>query len=183
MRRALVVPAVLCGVLGLATLTACGGEPPVPDDGGQAALNLSLLPESVEVLSPTAPQAATAQQAASALTSLEAAPVTSTDREGLQVEAVASAGLLGLVAPPGRRPAFAVLVYDDPASALVGTSAVASAFGAGSALVPRLFSGNLVAYYADAVTARERRVIADALDLLAASPHAPSASASPKETS
>ncbi len=122
LRRLPSIATVLACAAALA-LGGCGGEPLPVDDGSVVALDATSLPVRTKVIDVDSPTSATAVQVVAALdsASIEAEARGRTDATGLSLDPVTVAGLVGTVSPAaeGRSKPFVVLVFDEPASALV----------------------------------------------------------------
>lgn len=159
----------------LLVLGACGGEPLPVDDGSVASLDAASLPDGTEVVDLDSPSAATAEQVVVALVreGIEAEVPARGEANALAIDPATVAGLIDTVvsaaASDGGR--LAVLVFDEPASALVfaATDPTVLDVGRDSISVDSFFSGNLVGYYAADKASRDRDSFLNALSSLAGS--------------
>ncbi|MGA8255943.1 MAG: hypothetical protein WB767_05140 [Nocardioides sp.] len=164
------LPVVVCTAA--LALTGCGGEPLPVDDGSVVSLDGTSLPDDTEVIDLDTPTSATAEQVVAALDSesIVAEARRRTEATGLSLDPVTVAGLVGTVSPAakGRSKPFVVLVFDEPASALVFVASDRAVIDApGTAAVDSFFSGNVVGYYAPTKAPTGRDAFSRALSSLA----------------
>jgi len=176
LRRRLPHLGIVLACVATLALGGCGGEPLPVDDGSVVALDRSALPDDTEVVSLAAPTSASAAEVVAALDEqdVRAEAHGRTDATGLSIDPAAVAGLVGTVSPAakGRSKPFVVLVFDEPASALVFAAAADVVLDFPGASTPdsavdSFFSGNLVGYYAPEQTSVGRDSFLGALTSLA----------------
>ncbi len=170
----------LVSVLLLASLASgCSGEEGPVDDGSyssvQAGADAALAEVGVKLLATDLPGGVDAAVVAAALSGVDLATTTGSraDGDGLALDPAEVAGLIATVGnqagarSSGQR--YVVLVFDDPASAILFARSAPAVFDDREADEARqgYVAGRLVGYYAPGQEVDETRAFADALTRLA----------------
>lgn len=170
----------LLALTAVLALSGCGGEPEPIDDGSysslQAGAPAALASAGVEFIAPTLPPGVDLDAVEAALAEAGLSNSTQGTREdgdGLAFEPTEVAGLLGSVgnqatAKPGKQ-RYVVLLFDDPASAVVWAEGSPSIFEdrESADVAGGYLAGSVVGYYAPADGVDETASFAEALGSLA----------------